>query len=197
MRLATPAFARRRSACRYMPPRCERTSKSNSNREGAKAMKKTKHQQQTEYLSDRYRPHHFQPQSWRDSVGEAVEDAALCGRPIPAQLLYGQALPGYQCPLALVERLQLPFWLTFKQAQELKGNVRKGETRNADCLLQAASRRREGRRATDGRRRARPFRSLPLHRFQRRAVRRPHACRRSSSPPPRQRSTRTNSAKAS
>ena len=66
-------------------------------------MKKTKHQQQAEHLPDRYRPHHLQPQGWRDSVGKAVEDSTLHRRPVPAQLLHRQALPGHQCSLALVE----------------------------------------------------------------------------------------------
>src|SRR5579859_6999789 len=54
----------------------------------SKGDEEDKEQQSTEYLSDRHRPHHLQPQGWRDSVGEALEGPTLRGWPISAQLLH-------------------------------------------------------------------------------------------------------------
>ena len=65
------------------------------------------HPQCGQHLPDGYRPYYFQPQDGSDFVGEAAEDAALCRRPTPAQLLHWQALPQHQCFAALVERVQL------------------------------------------------------------------------------------------
>jgi len=74
----------------------------------SKGHEEIQERESTKHLSDRYRPHRFQPQGWRDSLGETVEDATLRRWPVPAQFLYGQALPGHQCHVALVERLQQP-----------------------------------------------------------------------------------------
>jgi antirestriction protein ArdC len=60
-------------------------------------------------------------------VGKAVEVAALHWRPVPAQLLHRQALPGHQCSVLWSSEYSSPLWLTFKQAQALKCSVRKGE----------------------------------------------------------------------
>jgi hypothetical protein len=55
----------------------------------------------------------------------------------------------------------------------IEGTRSQGRVRNADCLLQTTPRRQEDRRE-QGRGRTRPVSSLPLHRIQRGAVRRPH-----------------------
>ena len=47
-------------------------------------------------LPDRYRPHHRKPQSRSDSVGEALADTPLRGRPVSPKLPHGQALSRYQ-----------------------------------------------------------------------------------------------------
>src|ERR1700679_198558 len=64
-----------------------------------------KHQQQTEHLPDRYRPHSLQPQGWRHSVGEAVADPTLYRRPVPAQLPYRETVSRHQRISALVQPL--------------------------------------------------------------------------------------------
>jgi antirestriction protein ArdC len=60
-------------------------------------------------------------------VGEAVADPALYRRPIPRNFHTGKPYRGINVFLLWSSPYNSPFWLTFKQAQELKGNVRKGE----------------------------------------------------------------------
>lgn len=86
----------------------------------------SQYSQQAEHLPDCYGSHYFQPQSWRSSVGETMEDPVLRRRSIPVQLLYRQALSGINVLLLWLTEYNSPFWLTFKQAQALKGSVRKG-----------------------------------------------------------------------
>jgi antirestriction protein ArdC len=83
--------------------------------------------QQAEHLSDRHRPHYFRPQNGRDSVGETVEDAALCRGPFPRNFYTGKPYRGINVLLLWSSEYNSPFWLTFKQAQALKRTVRKGE----------------------------------------------------------------------
>ncbi len=47
--------------------------------------------------------------------------------PFPSQLLHRQAIPWYQCPFALVERIQLPILAYVQTGAGIEGNVRKGE----------------------------------------------------------------------
>jgi antirestriction protein ArdC len=110
-----------------MPPLCERTSKSNSNREGSITMKKTS-------------------KSNRPSIYQAVTDRIIAslkagvipwekpwntprftGGPFPRNFYTGKPYRGINILLLWSSDFSSPFWLTFKQAQELKGNVRKGE----------------------------------------------------------------------
>ena len=78
-----------------------------------------------------------------------------------------------------------PFWLTFKQALDLKGSVRKGEKRYSDRFLQAVTKpERTIQKATGRKEGTHPFCALLLHRLQCRAVRRPYSFPRSISQQP-------------
>ena len=68
-------------------------------------------------------------------------------RPIPAQLPHRQALPWHQCPFALVERVQLPVLAYLQAGAGVERQCPQRRARYADCLLQAASRTRQERRA--------------------------------------------------
>ena len=65
-------------------------------------------------------------------MGKAVEDAALCRRPIPAQLLHRQALPWHQCPFALVERIQLPILAYIQAGPGIERHRPQRRARNTD-----------------------------------------------------------------
>ncbi len=95
--------------------------------------------QQAEHLPDRYRPHRLQPQSWSDSVGKTVEDAALRRRPIPTQLLYRQALSRHQCSVALVERIQLPVLAYIQVGAGIERQRPQRRAWHADHLLQGVA----------------------------------------------------------
>jgi antirestriction protein ArdC len=56
-----------------------------------------------------------------------VEGSALRRRAIPAQFYTGKPYRGINVLLLWSSEYSSPFWLTFKQAQVLKGNVHKGE----------------------------------------------------------------------
>jgi antirestriction protein ArdC len=60
-------------------------------------------------------------------VGKAVEDAALRCGPFPHNFYTGKPYRGINVLLLWSSEYNSPFWLTFKQAQALKGSVRKGE----------------------------------------------------------------------
>ena len=110
-----------------MPPLCERTSKSNSNREGSNTMKKT---------STSNRPSIYQTVTDRiiSSLKAGVipwekpwNTPRFTGGPFPRNFYTGKPYRGINILLLWSSDFSSPFWLTFKQAQELKGNVRKGE----------------------------------------------------------------------
>ena len=60
-------------------------------------------------------------------MGEAVEDTALHRRPFPRNFSTGRPYRGINVMLLWSSCYSSPFWLTFNQAKELKGTVRKGE----------------------------------------------------------------------
>jgi Zincin-like metallopeptidase len=58
-----------------------------------------------QYLPDRYRPDHSEPQGWRNSLGKVLEDSPLPRRPLSSQLPHRQTLSRHECPAALVQPL--------------------------------------------------------------------------------------------
>jgi antirestriction protein ArdC len=110
-----------------MPPLCERTSKSNSNREGVTTMRKA---------NTSNRPSIYQTvtdriiSSLRAGLipwGKPWNTPRFTGGPFPRNFYTGKPYRGINILLLWSSDFSSPFWLTFKQAQELKGTVRKGE----------------------------------------------------------------------
>ena len=56
--------------------------------------KKAANYREAQRLSDRYRPHHRKPESRSDSVGEALADTPLRGRPFPRNFRTGKPYRG-------------------------------------------------------------------------------------------------------
>ena len=78
-------------------------------------------------LLGRYRPHHLKPQGSVIPWEELWKAPRFAAGPFPRNFYSDNPNRGTKRPFALVERGPLSIWLTFKQAQALKGNVRKDE----------------------------------------------------------------------
>ena len=60
-------------------------------------------------------------------MGEALADTPLRGRPVSRNFRTGRPYRGINVMLLWSCSYSSPFWLTFNQAKELNGSVRKGE----------------------------------------------------------------------
>ena len=115
------------------------------------------HCRKAQHLPDRYRPDHSQPQSWRDSLGKALEDSSLPRMPLPRNFRTDKPYRGVNILLLWSSPYSSPFWLTFKQALDLKGAVRKGEKGTPIVFYKQLQNRKDDQRATDERKERIPF----------------------------------------
>ena len=83
-------------------------------------------QQQTEYLSDRYRPHYSSLKAGVIPWEKPWKTPRYAGGPFPRNFYTGKPYRGINVLLLWSSDYSSPFWLTFKQAQELKGTRSQG-----------------------------------------------------------------------
>jgi antirestriction protein ArdC len=79
------------------------------------------------------------------------------GGPFPRNFRTGKPYRGVNVLLLWSSPYSSPFWLTFKQAQELKGTVRKGEKGTQIVFYKQLHNRRNDERATDENKKRAPF----------------------------------------
>ena len=160
-------------------------------------MRKTKHQQQAsiyQTVTDRI------ISSLKAGVipwEKPWKTPRLCGGPFPRNFYTGKPYRGINVLLLWSSGYSSPFWLTFKQAQELKGNVRKGEHGTPIVFYKQLP---EHAKKATRKHRAKMSALLSfsaITRFSTWSSATASRSLRSSSPPPHRRSTKTKSAKAS
>lgn len=79
------------------------------------------------------------------------------GGPFPRNFLTGKPYRGFNVLLLWSSPYASPFWLTFKQAQELKGTVRKGEKGTQIVFYKQLLSRKEDEATTDEEKERAPF----------------------------------------
>ena len=90
-------------------------------------------------------------------MGKAVEDSPLPRRPLSSNFRTGKPYRGVNVLLLWSSPYSSPFWLTFKQAQELKGTVRKGEKGTQIVFYKQLQNRENDEQATDEKKERAPF----------------------------------------